>query len=1398
MKLNKLLERQIKKFIPADMDTAGPLQHFLQAVSDSYNAYERDHELSDRAFKISEEEYIRINKELKNENDLKKISIARLKETIVTLGDYEITNTADDLLDVVQYLKQQVIKRKEAELESATINNRLSSLIINMQEGILVEDERRHIALVNHFFCDLFNIPADPELLTGTDCSGSAEQSKMLFKNPEAFVKKIDRLVTEKKLVINDELELADGRFFERDYVPIYISGEYKGHLWKYRDITLRKNATKAIEESELTNRLIMTGALDAIITMNSDGLITFWNPQAEKIFGWKAEEVTGRLLSDAIIPEQYREAHAKGLQHYKRSGTGPVLNKQIEITALHKDGSEFPIELSIIPIKQNETEFFCSFIRDISERKKAEEKIKASEELWQFALEGAGDGVWEYDFVTKKVFFSRQYKKMLGYEDAEFKNDPEEWLSRIHPDDLEIIYSVDSDYFNKKITSHQREYRIQHKDGRYLWILDRGMLVNYTDEGAPRRIIGTHTDITLRKQNETELKRLALVASGNKNGVIFTDVAGSITWCNDGFCEITGFKPGEVIGNTPVDLMYGELTDADNLQKMVDLFFTGKNFDVELICYRKNRSWFWARSKGQSVLDKDGNVLQYFAILEDISKEKETQQKIAEFEKRFRTALEKIGDNVWEHDMLAGKIHFSNPNGISGYVPGKTKDDVALWWQQVHKEDRKILVKNDQLYKAGKIDHHILEYRLVNEGKERWILDRGVVIEKDTDGMPLKIVGTHTDITDRKVAEQLLQMNEEKYRSIIANMNLGLLEVDLSETIQYANQSFCQMSGFEVSELLGRKASTMFTRGENSEMIETKNELRKKGVSDVYEIAMKDKRGELKWWLISGAPRYDDKGSLVGSIGIHLDITEQKELELELHEAREAAEQSARTKELFLANMSHEIRTPMNAILGMSHQLNKTSLNSTQHFYLDTINKAADHLLVLINDILDISKIEAGKLSLENIGFKPDEVVKHCMMVMNHRAEEKGLRLLKEGGEGTCPVFIGDPYRLTQVLLNLISNAVKFTEKGYVLVHCKLQPPKKQMQTLVLSVTDTGIGMDAAFQKNLFQKFTQEEKTTARKYGGTGLGMSISKQLVELMNGTIAVKSKKNVGTTITISIPFRLGTAEDIPAENKIISDIAVLKGKKILLVEDNEMNRLVATTVLSETGVVITEALNGLEAVNILREEEFDLVLMDVQMPVMDGLEATEKIRAEIDKNIPVIALTANAIKGESERCKTAGMNDFLSKPFEEDDLIQMLCRWLNTAEKETVSHSNEIKKQPAVQSQKLYDLTSLNRISQGNTAFLKKMIGLFSQQVPQSVQEMKTALQQKDFEKLRGIAHKIKPAIDNMGISSLHTVIRDIEKNAAEAPDIFRLADQVALTEQVVSDVTEQLHKEPVLN
>ena len=665
--------------------------------------------------------------------------------------------------------------------------------------------------------------------------------------------------------------------------------------------------------------------------------------------------------------------------------------------------------------------------------------------------------------------------------------------------------------------------------------------------------------------------------------------------------------------------------------------------------------------------------------------------------------------------------------------------------------------------------------------------------IKQENDSDELLDIVNYLDgqINSRKQAEQMLRISEEKYRNITANMRLGLLEVDNDEIITFANQSFCEMSGYTLPELMGAKASLLFAKDEQAAILRQKNELRKQGHSDAYEISLNNKNGEQKWWLISGAPHYNDKGELIGSIGIHLDITKQKKLEYDLMEAKLQAERSAQAKELFLANMSHEIRTPMNAIMGMSHQLNKTTLNSRQSLFLDAIHNSAEHLLVIINDILDISKIEAGKLNLEHIGFSITTIVKSAVQVMQHKAEEKGLMLSISIDDNINKVLIGDPYRFKQVLLNMISNSIKFTEKGGVQVNCTLHGSTDSSQLLRVTITDTGIGMDENYLGQLFTNFSQEDNSVARKYGGTGLGMSICKKLIELMNGTIDVTSKKNQGTSITFTLPFIIGNECDLPEKEEINFDSSILKGSRILLVEDNEMNRLVATTVLEHYEVDFAEAVNGETAVAMLKKEQFDLILMDVQMPVMNGIEATKIIRKEISTTIPIIALTANAIKGESDKCIAAGMNGYISKPFEEATLVRTIGSLLG---KEIKVNAVAVQKEIPPGTDNLFDLANLRKLSFGDEKFVAKVVSLFIKTAPESVSAMKKALEQNDFEKVKSVAHSLKPSIDSLGIAGMKTKIREIESFAFAHEPTDHLHKLIEESDEIIASVIVSFQKQ----
>lgn len=759
--------------------------------------------------------------------------------------------------------------------------------------------------------------------------------------------------------------------------------------------------------------------------------------------------------------------------------------------------------------------------------------------------------------------------------------------------------------------------------------------------------------------QNQEELKRLSLVASLNENGVIFTRPCGAIFYANDGFLKLTGYSMEEIVGKTPIELCKGDMTDKAVLRNMVDAFMEAKTFNIEVIHYRKNGAAFWGRVKGQPVLDSNGVILHYFAVIEDI--------------------------------------------------------------------------------------------------------------------------------TDKKNADELLRKNEEKYRGIISNMNLGLLEVDLDGIIQFANQSFCDLSGYRYKELIGRNAARLFMKWDDQASVESKNQMRLKGISDAYEMEITTRKGERRWWLISGAPQYNDQGEIVGSIGIHLDITGQKKMQLELIDARRLAEGSAQSKEAFLANMSHEIRTPMNAILGMGRQLKKTSLDAKQQSFLDTINAAGENLLVIINDILDVSKIEAGKLIIEQIGFSINDLLSKIARVIIHKVEEKGLQFSVMVEEGIPAVLIGDPYRLNQVILNLVSNSVKFTERGMVVIRCYPGEGPDGSKTVCIEVKDTGIGMDEAFQQRLFQKFQQEDISVARKYGGTGLGMNISKQLVELMGGSITVSSTKGEGTAVTICIPLLPGLSTDLPVKKETAVDPGILRQKKILLVEDNEMNRMVATAVLNNYGACVSEVVDGWEAVKAVKENHYDLILMDVQMPVMDGYEATRQIRQEGFHHLPVLALTANAIKGEYEKCMQAGMNGYVSKPFEEEELIKTVAGMLGT-EVTTVPVPEK-----QVPGEALYSIEKLQQISMDNEEFIPKMLQLFLDEVPAAVQSIRQAYTGHDLKKVQAVAHRIKPALDNLCIGSLKQEIRDLEQMAKEGKNGTRMEGLIQKLEDVIGRVAADMRK-----
>lgn len=639
------------------------------------------------------------------------------------------------------------------------------------------------------------------------------------------------------------------------------------------------------------------------------------------------------------------------------------------------------------------------------------------------------------------------------------------------------------------------------------------------------------------------------------------------------------------------------------------------------------------------------------------------------------------------------------------------------------------------------------------------------------------------------------LQANQTRLQllSTIAEKTInGVIITDKEGRIEWINDSFTHISGYSAEEVIGQKPGH-FLQGVESDAstIAYLSSQIKNGQPFSCEILNYHKNGSKYWIKIFGNPLFDAKGALIGFFALEEDITTRIQTEQALREAKEKSDAIAHSKNVFLTNMSHEMRTPLNAILGMGQQLQKTVLTTQQHFFLETINGAAEHLLVVINDILDISRVEAGKLHLESIDFDLRALINRCINVLSPKAEEKGLLFKAFIDNDIAPFLVGDPHRINQILLNLLSNALKFTEQGSVRLFASCITNNKQTQVLRFSVEDTGIGIDEQFLDHLFTEFSQEDSSIVRKYGGTGLGLNITKKLVNLMNGTINVTSKKNIGTTFIIDIALPIGTNKNIQQEEIIDFDDFMLKDKIILLVEDNEMNRILARTILKNYQVQLYEAENGLKALEILKRQKVDLVLMDMQMPVMDGIAATHFIRNNMKLALPILALTANALKGEREKCMAAGMDDYISKPFKEKELIALICKLLGIKGKIKVTDTPLSNANAAL----LYNLNYLNEIGDNNAEFVQEMIDVFMEEAQLVLKKMPILLDAQNFDAIRTIAHKIKSNLSMLAIEKATNLAQQIENEQDNNFETFNSLVNLLLIE--IRKVLVQL-KEEVLS
>ncbi len=594
-------------------------------------------------------------------------------------------------------------------------------------------------------------------------------------------------------------------------------------------------------------------------------------------------------------------------------------------------------------------------------------------------------------------------------------------------------------------------------------------------------------------------------------------------------------------------------------------------------------------------------------------------------------------------------------------------------------------------------------------------------------------------------------------------------------------------------------------------------------GFMEDYPLTILD--GKLTPVLFNGSVYKDDKGNVLGAVVVARVITEQKRFEKELTEARVFAElatgiaeeakskaesatqiaedatriaedatrianDAVKAKQQFLSNMSHEIRTPMNAIIGFTKVVLKTDLSAKQKEYLSAIKMSGDALIVLINDILDLAKVDAGKMTFVQTPFKMTASISAMLHLFETKIQEKNLELVKEYDNNIPEVLVGDPVRLHQIILNLVSNAVKFTTTGKITVSVRLLSEDEEKATIEFAVTDTGIGIPKNKIEKIFENFQQATSGTSRLFGGTGLGLAIVKQLVEPQGGSISVKSKIDVGSTFSFILSFQKTQAE-AESDTELVELDTQIKNIKILVVEDIALNQLLMKTVLDEFGFERDIAANGKIAIEKLQNKSYDIILMDLQMPEMNGFEATEYIRNTMNSKIPIIALTADVTTVDLAKCKAVGMNDYIAKPIDERLLYNKIVGLV----KKPVPIKNYAQEEEGAKKLKCIDLDFLAHRTKSDPKLMMEMISLYLEQTPPLILIMKQSLQDKDWQSLYSALHKMIPSFSIMGIGvDFENMAKKVQEYARTQQETDGIPDLVLQLENVCAQACKELEVE----